>query len=89
MDMSSSLKGPLLPSEAEVRISAELARNTAACRGEGATSKVQLEGKEGRSRTFAARGLYYRVLIVAACRIAQELRLFAANSCAIQLILAR
>jgi hypothetical protein len=41
MDMSSSLKGPLLPSEAEVRISAELARNTAACLGEGATSKAK------------------------------------------------
>lgn len=43
--MPSSLKGPILPSEAEARMAAELARKIAARLGEGATLKVQLEGK--------------------------------------------
>jgi hypothetical protein len=33
---------------------------------------VQAEGKKGGSRTFAARGRHYRVLIVAACMMAHE-----------------
>jgi excisionase family DNA binding protein len=43
--MSSSFKGPILPSEAEARMAAELARKIAAHLGEGATLKVQVEGK--------------------------------------------
>jgi hypothetical protein len=35
--MSSLLKGPILPSEAEARMAAELARKIAARLGEGAT----------------------------------------------------
>jgi excisionase family DNA binding protein len=46
--MSSSLKGPILPSEAEARMAAELARKIAAL-GEGATLKVQVEGKKGEA----------------------------------------
>jgi excisionase family DNA binding protein len=46
--MSSSLKGPILPSEAEARMAAELARKIAAL-GEGATLKVQVEGKKSEA----------------------------------------
>ena len=47
--MPSSLKAPMLPSEAEARVAAELARKIAARLGEGATLKLQLEGKKGEA----------------------------------------
>jgi excisionase family DNA binding protein len=47
--MSSTLKGPILPSEAEARMAAELARNLAARLGEGATLKLQVEGRKGEA----------------------------------------
>jgi hypothetical protein len=43
MDMSSSLKGPLLPSEAEVRIAAELAGGSVL--GIAATVSAIISGK--------------------------------------------
>ena len=47
--MSSSLKGPILPSEAEARMAAERSRKIAARLGEGATLKLQVEGKKGEA----------------------------------------
>jgi excisionase family DNA binding protein len=47
--MPSSLKGPILPSEAEARMAAELARKIAVRLAEGGGLKVQVEGKEGEA----------------------------------------
>jgi hypothetical protein len=53
--MPSSLKAPILPSEAEARMAAEIARRIAARPGEGA---ILTPGgrKEGRSRAATAGG---------------------------------
>jgi excisionase family DNA binding protein len=47
--MSSSFRGPILPSEAEARMAAELARKIAARLGEGKSLKLQVEGKKGEA----------------------------------------
>jgi excisionase family DNA binding protein len=47
--MPSSLKAPILPYEAEARMATELAPKIAARLGEGATLKLQVEGRKGEA----------------------------------------